>query len=82
MTSKEFTVNLSSGENATPAAMIIQIASRYESIVHIEMGTVKVNAKSLMGMMTLPIKKGEKLTIIADGSDEKSAIDAIADYIK
>ena len=55
MTTKEMTIEMAAGLEARPAAMLVQVASRYESSIHIENGSVKVNAKSIMGMMSLAL---------------------------
>ena len=53
MTSKEIRIGLSSGLEARPAAMLVQVASQYESSIYVESEEKRVNAKSIMGMMTL-----------------------------
>ena len=52
----------------------MRLASKYESTVHIEAQSKKVNAKSIMGMMTLNLNSGEEVTVIAEGTDEVSAV--------
>lgn len=64
-----------------PIAMLVQVASQFESKVHIESGDKFVNAKSIMGMMTLAIVNGEQITVVADGSDEDKAIESIEEYL-
>ena len=66
MTSKEIRIGLSSGLEARPAAMLVQVASQYESI---------------MGMMTLGLAEGAHVKVTADGSDEESAIEGIEKYL-
>jgi len=63
------------------AAMLVQVASKYESRVYLESEGRKVNAKSIMGMMSLVLNNGESVEILADGSDEDGAVNAIADYL-
>jgi len=63
------------------AAMLVQVASKYESRVYLESEGRKVNAKSIMGMMSLVLNNGESVEILADGSDEEGAVNAIADYL-
>ncbi len=70
MISKSMTVELPNGLDARPVAELVQVASRYESSIHIEAGSTKVNAKSIMGMMALDLDNGQSLTVIAEGSDE------------
>ena len=79
MTSKEIRIGLSSGLEARPAAMLVQVASQYESSIYVESEEKRVNAKSIMGMMTLGLAEGAHVT--ADGSDEESAIEGIEKYL-
>ena len=70
MLKKTITIRLENGLEARPVAMLVQIASQYESVIYVEKGTARVNAKSIMGMMTLGMDAGEALTVITDGADE------------
>ena len=81
MTSKEIRIGLSSGLEARPAAMLVQVASQYESKIYLECGPKRVNAKSIMGMMTLALSSGDNVTVEAEGSDEEQAAKAIVDYL-
>ena len=74
MITKSVEIKLPRGLEARPVAELVQLASKYESTVHIEAQSKKVNAKSIMGMMTLNLTSGEEVTLIADGSDEKEAV--------
>ncbi len=74
MITKSIEIKLPRGLEARPVAELVQLASKYESTLHIEAQSKKVNAKSIMGMMTLNIASGEEVTVIADGSDEESAV--------
>ncbi len=74
MITKSIEIKLPRGLEARPVAELVQLASKYESIVHIEAQSKKVNAKSIMGMMTLNLTSGEEITVIADGSDEEMAV--------
>ncbi len=74
MITKSIEIKLPRGLEARPVAELVQLASKYESTVHIKAQSKKVNAKSIMGMMTLNLTSGEEVTVIADGSDEESAI--------
>ena len=67
MTSKEIRIGLSSGLEARPAAMLVQVASQYESSIYVESEEKRVNAKSIMGMMTLDLPVGEQVVVTADG---------------
>lgn len=82
MVKKTVTVELASGLEARPVAMLVQVASQYESNIYVEMEAKRVNAKSIMGMMTLGLSAGEQITISADGTDEEQAITDIEKYLK
>ena len=71
MTKKEITIRLSSGLEARPVAMLVQVASQFESEIHVISGERNVNAKSIMGLMTLGLSAGEKIVVTANGVDEK-----------
>ena len=81
MKKKSITIQLENGLEARPIAMLVQVASRYESSIYIETGEKKVNAKSIMGMMSLILKTGDTITVSADGKDEDDAIKAIDEYL-
>jgi catabolite repression HPr-like protein len=81
MKKKSITIQLENGLEARPIAMLVQVASRYESSIYIETGEKKVNAKSIMGMMSLILKTGDNITVSADGKDEDEAIKAIDEYL-
>ena len=81
MVSKSMTINIPKGLEARPVALLVQVASQYESSIYVEIQEKKVNAKSIMGMMSLGLAEGEKITIIANGPDENDAVEAINKYI-
>ena len=81
MVSKNMTVNIPKGLDARPVALLVQVASLYESSIYVEVQEKKVNAKSIMGMMSLGLAEGEMITIIANGPDEDAAVSAIDKYI-
>ena len=81
MVSKSMTINIPKGLEARPVALLVQVASQYESSIYVEIQEKKVNAKSIMGMMSLGLAEGEKITIIANGPDEEDAVSAIDKYI-
>ncbi len=81
MIQKSITIKLSSGLEARPVAVLVQKASQHESTIYIESEGKKVNAKSIMGMMSLGLNMGEEVTVIADGSDESAAVDKIEQYL-
>ena len=80
MIEKSMTIELSGGLEARPIAMLVQVASQYESTVYIETEGKKVNAKSIMGMMSLALGTGETVKVIANGNDEEAAIESIEEY--
>ena len=81
MVKKTVTVELASGLEARPVAMLVQVASQYESSIYVEIESKKVNAKSIMGMMTLGLAAGEQVTISADGADENQAVTDSEKYL-
>ncbi len=81
MTKKVVEIKLQNGLEARPVAMLVQVASRYDSSVYLETCGKKVNAKSIMGMMSLGLDLGEEVTVIADGTDEVAAVDNIEKYL-
>lgn len=78
---KEMVVQLAGGLEARPIAVLVQVASQYESSIYLEADEKRVNAKSIMGMMTLALKAGEKMIVEANGRDEEAAIEGIEKYI-
>jgi len=74
-------VQLDNGLEARPVAVFVQVASQYESSVYVEVDGKKVNAKSIMGMMSLGLDNGETLTVVADGSDESAAVAHIERFL-
>ena len=74
-------IGIQTGLDARPTAMLVQLASQYESAIHVISKESKYNAKSIMGMMTLGLKAGEEITVIADGTDEEAAIENIEKYL-
>lgn len=81
MLSKRIIISISSELEARPVALLVQIASQYESIIHIEYEGKKINAKSIMGMMSIGLSEGKEINIIIDGKDEKEALDEIEKYL-
>ena len=81
MISKTIAIKIPSGLEARPVAVLVQVASQYESSIYIESENRRVNAKSIMGMMSLGLCEGESVTISADGTDEEKAIENIEKYL-
>ena len=69
------------GLEARPIAMLVQKASQFSSTVHIEVGSKKVNAKSIMGMMSLSVGSGDEVVVITNGDDEVAAAKEIETYL-
>lgn len=82
MISKNVVVNLPADAEARPVAELVQIASKYDSKTLIISKNKKINAKSIMGMMSLGFGNGDELTVEADGADEEAAVEEIANYIQ
>ncbi len=81
MTKKEMQIQLAGGLEARPVAMLVQVASQYDSTIYIEAEGKRVNAKSIMGMMSLGMDSGENVTVSADGEDEAAAIVGIEKFL-
>ena len=81
MIEKSIKIQLNGGLEARPVAMLVQVASQHESSVYIMSEGRKVNAKSIMGMMSLALDTGESGTVSADGKDEQQAIQSIEEYL-
>lgn len=82
MISKEVTVKNSVGLHARPATFFIQRANEYKSSIWVEKDERRVNAKSLLGVLSLGIVQGTKILIVADGSDEQEAVDTLVELIE
>ena len=81
MKMKAVRIQLNGGLEARPVAMLVQVASQHDSTVYLDSEGKKVNAKSIMGMMSLGLDSGEMVTVIADGPDEEVAVEDIAKYL-
>ena len=81
MIKKPITINLSTGLEARPVAQLVQVASQFNSEIYVEIGKKRVNAKSIMGMMTLGLDAGEEITLSANGEDEEAAMAGIEQYL-
>ena len=78
---KQATVNNQVGLHARPATFFIQKANEFKSTIRLEQDEQRVNAKSLLGVLSLGIIKGSTIDLIADGTDEKDAVDALVELI-
>ncbi|MCI9140584.1 HPr family phosphocarrier protein [bacterium 1XD42-8] len=81
MMEKSITIKLENGLEARPVALLVQVASQYDSTIYLQCADKKVNAKSIMGMMTLGLCSGDKVTAIVEGIDEQAAMEDIEKYL-
>lgn len=77
MLRKEITIANTKRFTAAPAALLVQAASKFSSVVYVEQKDKQINAKSIMGVMTLRIVDGETVAITANGEDEKEAVSEV-----
>ncbi|MBQ2275775.1 MAG: HPr family phosphocarrier protein [Lachnospiraceae bacterium] len=81
MIRKNIKIKLASGLEARPVALLVQVASQYNSNIFLESDERKINAKSIMGMMSLGLAAGEEVVVCADGEDEEVAMENIEKYL-
>ena len=81
MIQKSIQIKLETGLEARPVAMLVQVASQFDSKVYINSGAKKVNAKSIMGIMAFNPTRGMTVNIVADGSDEQEALVAMEKFL-
>ena len=81
MTQKAIEIRLSNGLEARPVAVLVQVANKYESSIYLEVAGKKVNAKSIMGMMSLGLNNGDQVIVTANGSDEQAAVEDIERFL-
>ena len=77
MTEKEITIKNRAGIHARPAALLVQVANEFESEIFMEKNGNKINAKSIMGIITLGAAYNTTLSVMAEGKDEEAAVAAI-----
>lgn len=82
MVSKAVKINLETDAESRPVAVLVQKASCFVSKVCIESGEKQINAKSIMGMMSLGLAQDEEVVITAEGEDEKEAVEVLAAYLQ
>ena len=82
MYTKEVVLNNQVGLHARPATFFIQKANEFKSSIWIEKEERRVNAKSLLGVLSLGITRGTAINVIADGLDEKEAVDALVSLVE
>lgn len=81
MITKKIKIQIQSGLEARPVAVLVQVASQFSSSIYVEAGNKKVNAKSIMGMMALGLDAGEEVVVSAEGDDETSAMADIEKFL-
>lgn len=81
MVSRSVTIQNSVGLHARPATFFIQKANSYKCSIWVEKEDCRVNAKSLLGVLSLGISKGTTITLIADGADEADAVSGLVDLV-
>ena len=81
MITRTLTMQNGVGLHANPASLFIRKANSYKSSIWVEKDDCRVNAKSLLGVLSLGISKGTSITLIADGSDEEEAVRGLAELI-
>ena len=81
MISRDVTIKNSVGLHARPATFFIQKANSYKSSIWVEKEDCRVNAKSLLGVLSLGIVKGTEITLIADGPDEANAVEGLVSLV-
>ncbi len=79
---RTFTIVNSLGLHARPAAMLVQAANRFQSEVQLEKDGTQINAKSIMGVLTLAASKGSTILLVCEGDDASQAMEAIAKVIE
>lgn len=81
MIKKPVMIQIRNGLEARPVALLVQVASQYDSEIYVESEERHVNAKSIMGMMTLGLNYGDSIVISANGADEEEAMKEIEKYL-
>lgn len=81
MIEKQIKVRIPEGLEARPAALFVQVASKFNCQVYVLMQDKKVNAKSIMGMMSLGVIEGESIIVTTSGEDEEQAMEEIVNFL-
>ncbi len=82
MTIKKLSIRTDDGLQPKAAALLVQVASKYSSSILIEQGSKRVNAKSIMGVLSLRMHRGETFLLAVSGADEEEAANALAHLIE
>lgn len=78
---KDVTISMTDSMESTLIAHLVQLANQFSSRIYFEMDTKKVNAKSIMGMMSLVLTSGDVVTIDAEGADDTKAVEEIEKFL-
>ncbi len=78
---KSVVVNMQDAMEARPIAMLVQTANQYGSRIYLEQGSMRINAKSIMGMMGIALLNGEEVVLDVEGEDEEEAIAAMEAFL-
>jgi len=81
MVEKKVVVELETGLHARPAALFVQEANKFTSDIFVVKGSKKVNAKSIMGIMSLAVSRGAEITIQAEGPDAEQAVEVLVELV-
>ena len=81
MISRKLNINIADGLEARPVAILVQVASQFTSHIDVEVENKKVNAKSIMGMMSLGLASGQEVTLTVEGDDEEDAMKNLEKYL-
>ncbi|MCR5293638.1 MAG: HPr family phosphocarrier protein [Lachnospiraceae bacterium] len=81
MLKKDVIILVDGGAETRPVALLVQVASQFRSDIYLETGNCRVNAKSIMGMMTMGLDPGEEVTISVNGEDEEEAMAQLQAYL-
>ena len=81
MITKTVKVGIGNDIEARTLAMIVQIAGKYDSSVRVECGGRSMNAKSIMGMLSLEMGNGDEVNVAADGPDEEAAVSELVQFL-
>ena len=81
MIKKPVMIQIRNGLEARPVALLVQVASQYDSEIYVESEERHVNAKSIMGMRTLGLNYGDSIVVSANGTDEEEAMKDIEKYL-
>ena len=82
MISRTVTIQNSQGLHARPATFFIQKANSYKSSIWVEKGDRRVNAKSLLGVLSMAVTQGMEITLLAEGPDAATAVAGLADLLE